>query len=103
MGNTSVGTASAASGSATLHGNVGVITSESLTTAANGTYTLTIGCNQITPKSVVIPVLSNGSNTQGDPTIATVTPGESKVVVTVVNRHATQALNGTLKISFFVP
>jgi hypothetical protein len=100
------GTAIAVSGAAALNQDAGTVTSESLTTAAGATYTLTVGCDSVTSNSVVQVSLSNGTNSAGDPTIGTITPtqtpGGGAFVVVVTNRHATNALNGTLKIAFVV-
>jgi hypothetical protein len=95
--------AQAAAGKATLNNDAGVVTSEALVTAAGASYTLTLGCNQVTSKSVVLATLSNGTNTQGDPSLSRVTPSDGgSVTFVVINRHATQALNGTIKIGFAV-
>ena len=95
-------TANAASGKATAHGQAGIVTSESLSTAAGASYALTLGNEEIRDNSVVLAQVCSGSNSQGDPTLSTVTVSLGKAVIVVTNRHATQALNGTLKISFFV-
>jgi hypothetical protein len=100
------GQATAVSGAASLNQDAGTITSESLTTVAGATYTLTVGCNAVTSNSVIQASLSNGTNSAGDPAISTITPtqtpGGAAFVVVVTNRHATNALNGTLKIAFVV-
>src|SRR5579859_5907633 len=94
--------ASATAGKATAHGEAAIVTSESLTTAAGASYTLTLGNSQIMPNSVVLAVISNGTNTQGDPSLATVAISLGQAVITIINRHASQALNGTLKIALLV-
>jgi hypothetical protein len=95
--------ATAAAGAATLNSPAGTITTESLSTAAGATYTLTLqNGNIIQQNSVVLVSIANGSNAAGDPSLQLVTPGNGKVVVTVVNRHATNAFNGTLLVSFVV-
>lgn len=96
------GAATASSGAATLNEPSGIITSEALTTAAGNAYTLTLTNSTITPSSMVFVSVGNGSNTQGQPTIETVTPASGSVVIIVRNRHSSQALNGTIKISFLV-
>lgn len=96
------GTASATAGAATLSKLAGVITSEALTTAAGATYTLTIANDKVVAGSVVVASLQNGTNSAGDPTIAKVTPGAGSLVITVTNRHASNALNGTIKVAFVV-
>lgn len=95
-------TAAATAGAATLSKTLGVVTSEALTTAGLATYTLTLTNTTVSATSVVMASLANGTNTQGTPAIGLVTPGSGSVVITVNNLHATQALNGTIKIAFQV-
>lgn len=93
-------TASATAGAATLNQPSGVITSESLSTAAGGTYTLTLTNSKIAATDIVNVSLGLGTSTTGNPSITTVTPAAGSVVVVVQNIHASGALNGTLKFSF---
>lgn len=95
-------TAKATSGKATAHGQGGIITTESLSTAAGATYTLTLGNEIISENSVVLAQVCNGSNAAGDPTLTTVTVTLGQAVIVITNRHASAALNGTLKVTFFV-
>jgi hypothetical protein len=95
-------TATASAGAATLNAPAGVVTSEALTTAAAAAYTLTLTNNVVEADDLVFASVANGTNTQGIPTLGRVTPGAGSVVITVTNLHASQALNGTLKIAFFV-
>lgn len=96
-------TATAAAGAATLDTPMGKITSESLTTAQNATYTLTLTCAAIAAADHVFCSLANGTNTQGTPMIVRVTPAAGSVVILVKNMHdAAQALNGTIVISYVV-
>ena len=95
-------TASATAGKAVAHGEAAIITTESLSQAAGVSYVLTLGNSQIMPNSVVLAVISNGTNTQGDPSLATVAVSLGKAVITIINRHASQALNGTLQIALLV-
>lgn len=94
--------ATAVAGAATLHRQAGVVTTESLTTAAAAIYTLTLTDNRIAAGDIVMASVQNGTNSQGDPTVLRVTPGAGQVVITIKNTHATLALNGTLKIAFAV-
>lgn len=96
------GTASATGGAATLAEPSGTITSEALTTAAASAYTLTITNTTVAAASMVFASVCNGTNTQGQLVVETVTPGSGSIVIVVRNRHASEALNGTIKISFFV-
>lgn len=95
-------TATASSGAATLNKMAGVVTSESLTTAAGATYTLTLTNSDIAAADQVLVSVGNGSNSAGTPAVASVTPGAGSVVVVVQNIHASAALNGTIKIAFVV-
>ena len=93
--------ATAASGAATLNSNAGVITTESLTTAQNAIYTLTLTNSQIKATDIVLVSVGNGSNSAGTPMLGTVTAADGSVVITVINKHASAvALNGTLVIAF---
>jgi hypothetical protein len=99
----SIGTATASSGAATLNAVTGTVTSESLTTAQNAIYTLTLTNNKISADSVVLVSVANGSNTQGTPQLGIVTPSAGSVVIRVINKHATsEAFNGTIKVNFTV-
>jgi hypothetical protein len=99
---TGVGTATADTGAATLDATVGKITTESLTTAQNLFYTLTITNTEIAADDAVFASVANGTNTQGTPMVVSVTPAAGSLVIVVQNKHASaEALNGTLVISFF--
>lgn len=93
-------TATATAGAATLNKSAGVITSESLTTAAGALYTLTITDSTIAAADQVMASVRLGSATTGTPTITTVTPAAGSVVIVVQNIHASAALNGTIKVSY---
>jgi len=96
-------TAAATTGAATLNKSSGVITTEALTTAAGADYVLTLTNSKIAAGDLVFASVQNGSNSAGTPCVATVdTHTASTAVITIQNIHASAALNGTLKISFFV-
>lgn len=95
-------TATATAGAATLNMPMGVITSESVTTAAAAAYTLTLTNSTVAAADVVVASVANGTNTQGIPVIGRVTPAAGSVVIVVYNLHASQALNGTIKIAYAV-
>ncbi len=86
---------------ATLNTDSGTITTEALTTAGLADYTFTLTNSQITAASKVFVTVANGTNTQGTLGVGTVTPGSGSCVIMIHNLHATQALNGTLKLGFF--
>lgn len=98
-----IGTATATAGAATLAAYQGKVTSEALTTAQNGVYTLTITNSLVVAGDIVLASVANGTNTQGTPTITRVQPGSGSITVLVSNLHASaQALNGTIVVSFQV-
>lgn len=96
------GTATASSDAATVSKMAGKVTSEAKTTAAAGSFTLTITNTVVAATSIILCSVANGTNTQGIPVIALVTPGAGSFTVQVFNLHASQALNGTLVVSFLV-
>jgi hypothetical protein len=93
-------TAAATAGAATLAKGAGVITTEALTTAAAAAYTLTLTDSAIAAADQVFASVANGTNSAGSPAVGRVTPGAGSVTIEINNRHATDALNGTLKIAF---
>lgn len=95
-------TATSAAGAATLNKKSGVVTSEALTTAAGATWTLTLTNSKISATSQVLVSIGNGTNAGGSPALTTVTPGAGSAVIIVQNIHATDAFNGTLKVTFAV-
>lgn len=92
------GTATATAGAATLNTQSGVVTSESLTTAAGATYTLTITNNQVAATDLAFASVTTSGN--GSPVVAKVTPGAGSLVIVVQNAHASAAFSSTLKIGF---
>ena len=96
-------TATATAGAATLNKQSGIITSESLTTAAGATYTLTLTNSLISATSLVMAHVTNGTNSTGKITgAARATPGSGSATIVIYNEHASAAFNGTLKIHFVV-
>lgn len=95
-------TAAATSGAATLNKDAGVITTEALTTAAGASYTLTLTDSSIAAADQVFASVSYGSATAGQPVVTRVKPAAGSVVIVIQNIHASAALDGTLKIAFFV-
>ncbi|TGP26098.1 MULTISPECIES: hypothetical protein [unclassified Mesorhizobium] len=94
------GTATATAGAATLNNRWGVVTSESLATAAGATYTLTVTDNQIAATDMVFASVAYGTSNAGSPAIMRVTPSAGSLVIIVQNIHASAALNGTIVIAF---
>lgn len=94
------GTATATAGAATLNNRWGVVTSESLSTAAGATYTLTVTNSQIAATDMVFASVAYGTSSAGSPAIMRVTPAAGSLVIIVQNIHASAALNGTIVISY---
>lgn len=80
----------------------GETTSSSLTTAAGATASITITNASIVATSKVFAAVKNGTNSAGMPVVTTITPGSGSATVVVQNIHASAALNGTLKLEYFV-
>jgi hypothetical protein len=95
-------TATATTGAATLNKSSGIITSESLSTAAGADYTLTITNSDIAAADMVLASVALGTATTGTPVVATVKPAAGSVAIVVQNIHASAALNGTIKVAFAV-
>jgi len=94
-------TATATSGAATLSNSLGMITSESLSTAAGASYTLTLTNTLVTAARVVQAAAYLASSTQGQLAVTSITPAAGSVVI-VVKNVGTAALNGTIVIPFQV-
>lgn len=95
-------TATATTGAATLNKDSGKITTESLSTAAGATYTLTLTNSSIAAADMVFASVGFGTATAGMPVVTRVSPAAGSVVIMIQNIHASAALDGTLKISFLV-
>lgn len=94
--------ATATAGAATLNQAQGIVTTESLTTAAGATYTLTLTNSTIGASDIVFVSVWNGTSTTGTPAETTVKPAAGSVVIVIQNIHATAAFNGTLKVGYMV-
>lgn len=101
--NTATFSNTAVAGAVTLNAKSGFITSESLTTAAGSDYVLTFTNNRISPNSIPVINVMNGTNTGGMPTLATVNTKTNGQVVIDVHNTGSSAFNGTLTITFLVP
>jgi hypothetical protein len=103
IGGATGSTATSAAGAVTFNNaTAGVITTESLSTAAGAIYTLTLTSNLIKAGSVVFVSPTLGSATTGTACVAHVTPANGSVVIKIKNIDATNAFNGTLKIGFAI-
>jgi hypothetical protein len=89
----------------TINAVLGKFTSATLTTAANTAATLTVSNNLVTANSMVTAEIINYSGTlvnNGIPQRVKVVPGSGTITITIVNTHASNALNGTVTIQFMV-
>lgn len=93
------GTVTAVAGAATLNKIAGVVTTAALSTAAGGTYTLTLTNSEILAADLVmVSVDANGS--AGTPTVASVEPAAGSVVIIIQNIHSADAFDSAIKIMF---
>ncbi len=90
-----------ASGVATVNQDAAIVTTQALATAAGATAAITINCAAVTPQSLVMASLQNGSNTQSIPDIMTVTPGNGVVTIVLANTGVA-VFNGTFILSLLV-
>ena len=103
IGGASGSAATSTAGAVTLNNaSAGMITTESVSTAAGGTYSLTITSNLIKATSLVMATVTLGTATTGAGVVSHVTPANGSVVIKVQNIHASAAFNGTLKIGFAI-
>ena len=91
-------TATGSSNAATLNAPSGVVTTESVTTAAGATFTETITDDDVAAADVCIASVTTAGT--GTPAVTKVTPAAGSLVIIVQNIHASAAFNNTLKIAF---
>lgn len=94
------GTVTGSSGTATLNRLAGVITTESLATAAGATFTETLTNNMIAAGDIVLAMVNTAGT--GTPTVCKVAVTAGQVVIVVQNIHASAPFNAALTISFVV-
>lgn len=92
------GTATGTSNASTLANKCGVITTESVTTAAGVAYTETITDTVVAATDICLASASTAGT--GTPAVARVTPAAGSLVILVANIHASAAFNNTLLITF---
>lgn len=98
-----VNAVTASSGAATLSKVCGIVTTETLTTAAGATYTLTLTNTLVKATSNVLAVAYLGTGVGSELQVTSITPAAGSVVI-VVTVVGTVALSGTavMKIPFMV-
>jgi hypothetical protein len=95
------GTVTLSTNAGTLSKMAGVITTEALTTAAGSAQALTITNTLCAATSIVLVTRSGGTSAAGTPIIKAV-PGAGSFVITLDNKHASAAFDGTFVLSFLL-
>ncbi len=98
------GTGTEAANVVTINAQSGVITTSALTTAASGSYLITLTNSAISGTgNVIIASIAGGTNTTKDISVeATCTAANTATLTIYNNVLITTALNGTVKINFLV-
>lgn len=95
------GTGTTSSNAVTINAACGVITSESLTTAAGASQAITLTNSYIAATDMVFITQNGGTSTTGSLEIKAV-PAAGSCTITLTNRHASAAFNGTFILAFLV-
>lgn len=96
------GVATSTAGAATINHQAGVVTTESLTTAAAAAYAFTLTNSRITTASIVLVMLMGGTNTTRGIECRAIPANGSAAISLYNNNVAGTALNGTLIFGFVV-
>lgn len=94
-------TGTEAANAVTVNGSSGVITTSALTTAAGGTYAITLTNSAIASSSVILLSNQGGTNTILATAIVAV-PDVGSATITIKNVDLINALNGTIIYGFLV-
>lgn len=94
------GTCTSTAAACTLSKQAGIVTSEALTTAAAGTWSLVLTNTLITASSNILAQATLGTATTGTPLVTKITPGAGSATIVVTNIAAAAALNGTILVNF---
>jgi len=88
-------------GATTFNGIAGRITTENVTQAPQGTYSLAISNTAISNTDVIFASVANGTNTGGAVALGTVLAATGKVTIAIVNALVTgTSFNGTMVVTF---
>ena len=85
----------------TINAPTGMITSEALTTAAGSAQAITLTNSYIASTDHLFVTRNGGTSTTGTLEINAVA-GSGTATITLTNRHASAAFNGTFKLAFLV-
>jgi Pectate lyase superfamily protein len=103
LGIANTGSQTGAGLAVTLNNQAGTITTEALTTAAQGFSTYTVTNSIVAATSHVLCIYrTGGTNTVESVIMTGVAPASGSFTVHIYNSHPTNALNGTIKFDFFV-
>lgn len=95
------GTGTCSTNAVTINAAAGVITTESLTTAAGSSQAITLTNSFIASTDMLFVHQNGGTSTTGTLEINSV-PGSGSATITLTNRHASAAFNGTFILAFLV-
>ncbi len=96
-----VGTVTTSSFAGTVNTQAGIVTTDALTTAAGASQAVTITNNKVSAGDVVVVTRTGGTSTTGTLEINAVCTANT-LTITLTNRHAAAAFNGTMILSFIV-
>lgn len=95
------GTGTTSTNAVTINAGCGVITTESLTTAAGASQAITLTNSFIASTDMLMMTINGGTSTTGSIEVRAV-PGSGSATITLYNRHASAAFNGTFILAFLV-
>src|SRR6185369_8656108 len=95
------GTGTCSSNAVTISRGAGVITTESLTTAAGATQAITLTNTEIAAGDMVLAMCDPGSST-GTPTVVNTAVSANTAVFLLQNVHSSASFNAAVKIYFLV-
>lgn len=85
----------------TVNKTQAVVTTESLTTAAGASQALVVTNNKVSVGDILLVTINGGTNTAGAVEIKAVATANT-ATITLTNRHATVAFNGTFVLALVV-
>ena len=97
----SIGTGTCVSNAVTINKRVCLVTTESLTTAAGAAQAITLTNSEIGSTDALLVTHNGGTDTNGSLEIKAVA-GAGSATITLTNRHASAAFNGTFILGVMV-
>lgn len=86
----------------TIISQAGIITTQSATTAADSAIQFTVNHSDVTANSVVLANIMNYAGSAGLPSLYVDAVTTGSFVVTIQNHHPSAALNGAVKVAYFI-